>query len=389
MKRLTVIIFLFISSSFKSSAGNELYGLWNYEREFSFVKVDCANDSMYVLNQLPNFYYTPNFSSCFDNVRMKYYLCFGQNMQVIDALTGSVDTTYTFNFINPKYFIHTVFNPIDGFIYGLKWDIGTLQERFAKFDPATASFTDIGPVLVDLQTGAGCKSSIDPYLGQYYLQSRSLNAIRISDGQLLYSNPIITQTNVWFDHLAYSCDQRKLFGLTNNYHSVLNYFAALDTNNGATTKVNLSPLNTYFYKQYFSGSTVDNLTETYYYSANSNLYGVDINTGAVVYSHYFGEGQFLFLESASSFDCTVLEVEENTRLQINVFPNPSSEVFYFNLADFGNCDVQIKDMNGRVVLSKHLMQNDASVDLKEFTQGVYIYEIRNRLKLNFGKLILK
>jgi len=27
--------------------------------------------------------------------------------------------------------------------------------------------------------------------------------------------------------------------------------------------------------------------------------------------------------------------------------------------------------------------------LKEFTQGVYIYEIRNRLKLNFGKLILK
>ena len=82
MKRLTVIIFLFISSSFKSSAGNELYGLWNYEREFSFVKVDCANDSMYVLNQLPNFYYTPNFSSCFDNVRMKYYLCFGALIRI-------------------------------------------------------------------------------------------------------------------------------------------------------------------------------------------------------------------------------------------------------------------------------------------------------------------
>lgn len=221
------------------------------------------------------------------------------------------------------------------------------------------------------------------------MQSRTLSAIKISDGTLIFNSPIVTLNNEWFDHLAYSCDQRKLFGLTNNYHSVLNYFAALDTNNGAATKVNWSPLNTYFYKQYLSGSTIDNSTDIYYYSANSNLYGIDINSGVVVYDHYFGDGQFLFLESASSFDCTVLEVEENTLLQIDVFPNPSSGVFYFNLTEFGDSHLLIKDIKGRLILSKHLTQNDATVDMNEFTRGVYFYELSNGSKMYFGKLILK
>ncbi len=389
MKKFILFFILAIMTSSFSKAGTDLYALWNYERTFKFVKVDCANDSMTVLNQLSNFYYTPNFSSCFDNVRLKYYLCWGQNLQVLDAITGNLDTTYTFNFINPRYFIHTVFNPLDGFIYGLKWNLSTFVETFSKFNPITGTFTDIGPITTDLQTGVGCKSSIDPYLGEYYLQSRSLSAIRISDGQLIYTTPIVTLTNEWFDHLAYSCDQRKLFGLTNNYHNVLNYFTVIDTINGSTSKVNPFPLNTYFYKQYFSGSTVDNASDIYYYSANGNLYGIDINTGLVVYNHDFGEGQFLFLESASSFDCSVLEVEENNNLRIDVFPNPSSGVFSFDLADLGSCEILIKDINGRFILSKHIGQNDVSVDLNKFAQGVYFYELRNKSKVYFGKLILK
>ncbi|MBK7430856.1 MAG: hypothetical protein IPI62_07940 [Bacteroidetes bacterium] len=68
-----------------------LYGIRNYSRKFEFVKIDCNNDSLTILNLLPDYYYSFSFSASFDYYRNKYYYCTGQRMKVLDALTGTLD----------------------------------------------------------------------------------------------------------------------------------------------------------------------------------------------------------------------------------------------------------------------------------------------------------
>ncbi|MBK7430855.1 MAG: hypothetical protein IPI62_07935 [Bacteroidetes bacterium] len=53
-----------------------------------------------------------------------------------------------------------------------------------KFDPTTGildRYKSNKPKIDSIEVG--CKASIDPFLGEYYLQSKSITTIRISDGQ--------------------------------------------------------------------------------------------------------------------------------------------------------------------------------------------------------------
>ena len=336
--------------------------------------------------------YNPNFSSCYDHVNQKYYLVLGQQLLIIDATTGFLDTTYSFYNINPSYFIHTVFNPTDGFIYGIKADMATFDQMFAKFDPATGVLTDLFPISPIVGIGIGCKASFDPYLGEYYIQSRSLAAININTGQTIYDLPLQNPTNEWLDHLAYSCKQKRFYGLTNNYHTAENYFSEIDTVSGVTTRVNASPLPTYFYKQYLSGSTIDNSTDIYYYAAAGGIiYGIDINTGTVVYNHDFGPNlQFLFLESASTYNCLTAGVDQlSDDSKVDVYPNPGTGLFTLEINTNVKIsyDLEITDVQGKVISQQNITQRTTTIDLLSTSKGVYFYRLKGESFLKFGKIV--
>ena len=396
MKRMLHLVFTIVLIIYSTigMANNILKGIRSHGQQFEFVTINCNNDSLTILNVLPNFYYTPNFSSCFDYAIQKYYLCFGQQLQVIDATNGLLDTTYSFYGINPSYYIHTVFNPTDGFIYGIKADMATFDQMFAKFDPATGVLTDLFPISPTVGIGIGCKASFDPYLGEYYIQSRSLAGININTGQILYDLPLQNPTNEWLDHLAYSCKQKRFYGLTNNYHTAENYFSEIDTTSGVTTRVNPSPLPTYFYKQYLSGSTIDNSTDIYYYAAAGGIiYGIDINTGNVVYNHDFGPNlQFLYLESASTYNCLTAGVNELTdNSKVEVYPNPGSGLFTLEIktSDLISCDLEITDMQGKIMSQQKITQQTTTIDLRTASKGVYFYRVKGERFLKFGKILVQ
>ena len=379
------------ASTFTSKAGNELYGIRNYARHYEFVKIDCSNDSLTVLNQLPNFYFTPNFSSCYDNLNHKYYLCFGQQMQVLDAISGNLDTTFNFTTINPRYLEHIVFNSSDGFIYGISEDHATFLQTLFKFNPANAQLTNLFAIVPQVGVGVGCKAAIDPYLGQYYIQSRSLSTINIYSGQVVNNLPLQNPTNEWLDHFAYSCKQNRFFGLTNNYHTTENYFSEIDSTTGITSRVNPSPLSTYFYKQYLSGSSIDNSTDIFYYAALSKIYGIDITTGAVVYSHDYGSDyQFLFLESGTSFDCLTADVHELNKENISVFPNPSNGIFTFNFKNINSKQLilEIYNLSGQLLKTEVVTREKSfELDLSSSENGIYFYKLKGEDSVVMGKLV--
>ena len=394
MKTLKILLLILLPSMHLfGQAINQLFALRNYGANYEFVKIDCSNDSLTVLNHLPNFYYTSNFSSCFNGTLQKYYLTFGQNLEVIDAVTGHLDTTFIFNNINPDYFIHIVYNPLDSFIYGLKSSLATYNQVLTKFNPSTGIFTDLFPIVPIVGVGIGCKASFDPYLGEYYIQSRSLATINIHTGQVLNNIPFQNPTNEWLDHFAYSCKQQRFFGLTNNYHTVENYFSEIDTSTGITSRVNSLPLPTYYYKQYLSGSTIDNSSDIYYYAAaRGKLYGIDINTGNVVYDHDFGpDYQFLFLESASPIACLSDGIEKvNSILQTEVFPNPSNAIFTFNFKNSNSKKLilEIYNLSGQLLKTEVVTREKSfELDLSASENGIYFYKLKGEDSVVMGKLV--
>lgn len=387
----SVLIFIFTN---KINAANPLYGIRNYYRQYEFIKIDVDTDGIYVLNLLPNFFYTPNFSSSYNYLQQKYYLCSGQKMQVLDCISGDLDTTYDFTSINPNYFIHTIFNPVDSLVYGIKFNISTYGQIFSKFDPANGSLTEISPIVPEISVGVGCKSAIDPYLGEYYLQSKSITTIRISDGHILSDHMMQSPGGEKIDHLAYSCDKRKLFALSNNYSISENYFSEIDEASGATYHVDNLPLSTYFYKQYLSGSAIDNSSGIFYYStANGMLYGIDINNGSVVYSHDYGPYyQFLFVESSSNFDCTVLEVKEAIGRNLEVYPNPGNGIFSLILDNkkAEKYNLEITDAEGRMIIKKEIVMEERIIlNLTAYTKGFYFFRLMNQRAFFSGKIILE
>ena len=101
LKLIKLCLIFYITLSWQLSTANPIYGIRNNSRQFEFVKIDLLIDSIYILNQLPNFYYTQNFSSSFNYIQQKFYLCFGQQLQVLDCILGLLhESTIQFGFMS-------------------------------------------------------------------------------------------------------------------------------------------------------------------------------------------------------------------------------------------------------------------------------------------------
>ena len=392
MKKTKLFIFFILIGNFVfAQNANMLFGIRNEANSFDFVKVNCNNDSLTVLNNTSIHYYGSSYSSSFDFINNKYFFCTSQTLEIFDVQSGNLDTTYNFASINPIHFEHIVFNSFDNYIYGIKEDWATSLLTMAKFNPSTGIFIDLFTLPQTIQIGIGCKATIDPYLNEYFIQSQNLAGINLQTGQVLYNLPLQNSTNEWLDHFAYSCNQKRFFGLTNNYHTVENYFSEIDSSTGVTSKVNASPLATYFYKQYLSGCTIDNSTNIFYYGVLSKIYGIDITTGTVVYSHDFGSDyQFLFLESGSSFDCLTADVHELNKENISVFPNPSNGIFTFIFKNSNSKKLilEIYNLSGQLLKTEVVTREKTfELDLSVSENGIYFYKLKGEDSVVMGKLV--
>ena len=387
--KLILLLTVFLNSG---KAQQTLYGIKNTGTSFEFAGINTVNDSITVYLQLPLNFYSPSFSSCYDASGSRYFYSTGQKIFVIDVNAGLITDTFDFVFIHPSYFLNIVYNPLDGFLYGIKKHTATLIEQFAKFNPVSGIFLDTINLNQNIEAGTACKSIIDAQTQQYIIQSSSLAAIDIATSQVLYNTPILNQANETFDHMAYSCKLQTLFGLSNNPVVPEEYFASINSS-ANVAHVNSAPLPVSYYKQYQSGSSIDNNSDIYYYAAtNGIIYGIDIHTGSVVYDHNYGSGfEFLFLESASDYYCPIADVKNiNSKNRILVFPNPANADITFSFTLPGNPDSQLHIYTNtmQLISSENLGMNEVlkKINIDSYTPGLYIYTIvQNDQVISTGK----
>ena len=83
------------------------------------------------------------------------------------------------------------------------------------------------------------------------------------------------------------------------------------------------------------------------------------------------------------------ELSEN--VEVTVFPNPSTDQITISLTNY-NEDVQLElfDMNGRLILNKALINNSAKINIEEAGKGTFIYRLSsNNFAIKTGKVIFE
>lgn len=77
----------------------------------------------------------------------------------------------------------------------------------------------------------------------------------------------------------------------------------------------------------------------------------------------------------------------NSFIEVNVFPNPSSDLFQFNFAERGKKLIRIYNANGALILEENLPSNSNTWTWFPDSEGVFFYEIQMNRKKQNGKLI--
>lgn len=357
-----------------------LYGIRKFKQTNELVKIDIATNALTVLDTLSIRYYSGPCSGAINYLDQKYYFVYNQGVIVVDLATGT-DTLFNLHSINPYHLYHAVYNYSDGYLYVITEHIYTYAHNFCKIDVTTGQIITIASDLALEHVELGCQSAIDPLRNRYYLSGKYFTTIDLTSGQVLASVPVQNASRVYFDHMAYSCVENRFYGLANNLSLEQTVFSYLDTANGNYLPVNNIPINANFYKQYQTGGTIDNSTGIFYYSTClGNIYGVDIQTGTIVYQHNFGVYfEHLFLQSASTFDCRTTDVSmKKSDHPIRVFPNPATcqLIIQTNDETIVSYQVDLYNLQGEKIMQKKVEQaSKVFLDINGYKPGLYFLKL--------------
>ena len=86
----------------------------------------------------------------------------------------------------------------------------------------------------------------------------------------------------------------------------------------------------------------------------------------------------------------ILTVNEelNARFILNIYPNPATDKIYIDLNDINHCSIELFDAQGKTILNKELNQQKNSVNMQEFSKGLYFYSVKiDGKQVKTGKII--
>lgn len=82
----------------------------------------------------------------------------------------------------------------------------------------------------------------------------------------------------------------------------------------------------------------------------------------------------------------IIELSQLTfKGHIEVYPNPSTAIFYFNTKKYNVKSWVISDISGKILVQKSVVENSGVIDLGDFKSGIYILQV----KTNEGTLTQK
>lgn len=81
-----------------------------------------------------------------------------------------------------------------------------------------------------------------------------------------------------------------------------------------------------------------------------------------------------------------LGIRENKTLSVSIAPNPANDLITIQLIDAENADLTIVDLQGKVILSKHI-QNNEKVSVSNFNSGIYLFNISSKNGKSISRVI--
>ncbi len=121
----------------------------------------------------------------------------------------------------------------------------------------------------------------------------------------------------------------------------------------------------------------------------------DFEGGADELTCYKEFNQTLY-ENSTVYSCNQLlktmavEVDEISKAEIEIFPNPAHEVLTIQFKDAGIYSVEIKDMLGRVLYSENGLSIQRQIALEGFKTGMYIVKmVDSENKTSIRKIVVE
>lgn len=109
-------------------------------------------------------------------------------------------------------------------------------------------------------------------------------------------------------------------------------------------------------------------------SLKFDLWSTDIGDYGMNTPAYFCADNFYLIPDDLSVHETLAESEFIAR----IYPNPSLGLLRINLDNDKSCKVEIFDLTGRKIYSKHAYNSDEGIDISNYPQGIYPVKVNDR-----------
>ena len=82
-----------------------------------------------------------------------------------------------------------------------------------------------------------------------------------------------------------------------------------------------------------------------------------------------------------------LNTEEKTDDRVKIYPNPTKNILNIKLKNYNNAQVNIYDLNGRVVLKQNLTSDISVIDIQKLNSGLYLLKMNTKNKTITKRII--
>lgn len=104
---------------------------------------------------------------------------------------------------------------------------------------------------------------------------------------------------------------------------------------------------------------------------------VSYSVGQVVYKTNIGTNGNVQqgVQQPYKISIVVGENETSINLEMNVYPNPTTDYLTLKIEDIGNLTYQLSDMQGRIIESKEVNTNDTNITMEELPSAIYLLKV--------------
>src|SRR5690606_38751038 len=84
-----------------------------------------------------------------------------------------------------------------------------------------------------------------------------------------------------------------------------------------------------------------------------------------------------------------LSLIENNGVQALIYPNPTKGKVTVSWSENLETNIDLFDLQGRIILSKQINASDTELDINEFSDGIYLISVQNEIIKTTKRIVLK